>query len=55
MEDSLERKVAALACHRSQLGDDAELAADVIRRRAVSAGRDAGLRYAEAFKVLRLG
>ena len=48
------RKVDALRCHRSQLGDDLDLVGEVVRRRATSAGAQAGLDYAEAFRVLRL-
>jgi LmbE family N-acetylglucosaminyl deacetylase len=54
IEDTLERKVEALLCHRSQLGDDAELAGEVVRRRAAAAGQEGGLGRAEAFRVLRL-
>jgi LmbE family N-acetylglucosaminyl deacetylase len=50
---TLERKVEALRCHRSQLGDDLELVGEVVRRRAASAGTEAGLAAAEAFRVLR--
>lgn len=53
--DVLEVKVAALLCHRSQVGDDADLAAEVVRRRAASAGSQGGVAFAETFRVLRLG
>lgn len=53
--DSLDRKVAALLCHRSQVGDDAELVAEVVRRRAATAGAEGATAYAEGFRVLRLG
>ncbi len=52
---TVDRKVDALCCHRTQVGDEAELVGDVVRRRAASAGSDAGLAYAEAFRVLRFG
>lgn len=52
--DTLEVKVAALLCHRSQIGADEELAADVVRRRAASAGAQGGVGHAEAYRVLRL-
>jgi len=55
IEATLDRKVAALLCHSSQLGDDAELAGEVVRRRAAAAGSEGGLGLAEAFRVLRLG
>jgi LmbE family N-acetylglucosaminyl deacetylase len=55
IEATVDRKVAALSCHVTQLGDDIDLAGEVVRRRAASAGTDGGLRFAEAFRVLRLG
>jgi LmbE family N-acetylglucosaminyl deacetylase len=56
---TLERKVDALRCHRSQVGDDLDLVGEVVRRRAASAGAEAswatsGEAYAEAFRVLKL-
>ena len=51
---TLDRKVEALRCHRSQVGDDLELVGEVVRRRAASAGAEAGLAHAEAFRVLGL-
>jgi LmbE family N-acetylglucosaminyl deacetylase len=51
---TIDRKVEALCCHRSQVGDDADLVGEVVRRRASSAGTESGLAYAEAFRVLRL-
>jgi LmbE family N-acetylglucosaminyl deacetylase len=51
---TLDRKVEALRCHRSQVGDDLELVGEVVRRRASSAGAEAGLAHAEAFRVLNL-
>ncbi len=53
--DTLEVKVAALLCHASQLGGDADLAADIVRRRAASAGSAGGVAFAEAYRVLRFG
>lgn len=55
IDATLERKVAALRCHGTQIGDAVELAGDIVRRRAEAAGRDIGLRHAEAFRVMRLG
>ena len=51
----LEVKVAALACHRTQVGDAAELVGELVRRRAEDAGRLAGVRYAEGFRRLTFG
>jgi LmbE family N-acetylglucosaminyl deacetylase len=50
---TVDRKVEALCCHRTQVGDEADLVGEVVRRRATSAGADAGLAFAEAFRVLR--
>ena len=50
----LPRKIAAVACHESRLGDDPSLVADVIEQRAAEEGTRAGTRHAEAFRRLRL-
>jgi LmbE family N-acetylglucosaminyl deacetylase len=51
---SLDVKVAALRCHRSQLAEDAdEWLADFVRARAEDEGRRAGVAAAEAFRRLR--
>ncbi len=55
VEATLDIKVAALQCHVSQLGADAELAGEVLRHRAAEAGRPAGLRAAEAYRLLQFG
>lgn len=52
---TLDTKVAAVACHRSQLGDgDEEWLRAVVVGRAEGDGRAAGVRYAEGFRRLRL-
>jgi LmbE family N-acetylglucosaminyl deacetylase len=48
---TLERKLAAIACHRSQAEQMPNLAED-IRRCNADYGRQCGCAYAEAFKVL---
>lgn len=56
VEDSLDTKVAAMFCHRSQLANDAEAwLGDFVRQRAAEEGRRAGVRYAEGFRRVRLG
>ena len=50
----LDRKAAALACHRSQLGEGREWVSELVAQRAADAGRGQGPRYAEVFRVLRL-
>jgi len=51
---TLERKVAAVLCHRSQVADPEEVAA-IIEQRARTAGARHDLAAAEEFRVLRLG
>ena len=53
--DVLDRKVAAVACHASRLGEDPALVADLLEHRATEEGRRSGLSHAEAFRRLRLG
>jgi LmbE family N-acetylglucosaminyl deacetylase len=51
----LDQKVAALRCHRSQLGgSDDDWLEDFVRQRATDAGHKAGVAHAEAFRRLRL-
>lgn len=52
---TVEIKAAAVACHRSQLGAAAGPARDVVLGRALEAGRQAGVGYAEGFRLLQLG
>ena len=49
--DTLEHKLAAIACHRSQVERAVNIAGDV-RRCNADYGRESGYAYAEAFKVL---
>jgi LmbE family N-acetylglucosaminyl deacetylase len=51
---ALEAKVAALACHRSQLRGDPALVAELLEQRALEAGERAGVRHAEGYRALRL-
>jgi LmbE family N-acetylglucosaminyl deacetylase len=53
ISDTIEAKTEALSRHESQLGDAGEWMRQVVRQRAEEAGRAAGVRYAEAFRVLR--
>lgn len=53
--ETLDAKVAAMFCHRSQIGDDAgEWLGDFVHERAAEEGRRAGVRYAEGFRRIRL-
>ncbi len=47
---TLEQKIAALRCHRSQIGD--RPIEDFVRQRAATAGQEIGLAAAEAFHYL---
>jgi LmbE family N-acetylglucosaminyl deacetylase len=48
---TIERKVDALRCHVSQVGDG-DVVREVVEARAADAGRAAGVRYAEGFRRL---
>lgn len=53
---TIERKIAALACHRSQLGEDGlKRVASWIRERAAAQGEPHGLAFAETFRVISQG
>ena len=52
---TVDDKVAAVSCHRSQFADGGEWARRAVRERAVEDGRRAGVGYAEGFRRLRLG
>lgn len=51
----LARKVAAVACHASQLGAGGEWVHELVEHRAGEAGAQVGLRHAELFRLIRLG
>jgi LmbE family N-acetylglucosaminyl deacetylase len=55
ISETIERKVEALARHRSQLDDNGEWLTAFVRERAEEAGRAAGVAYAEGFRRLELG
>lgn len=52
---TIERKAEAVACHQSQVGEPGEWLRGVVRQRAEEAGREAGVRYAEAYRRIELG
>lgn len=52
---TLERKVKALLCHESQLGDDADRIEGWIRERAAEEGKRAGFEYGESFQIIAQG
>ena len=52
---TIDAKVAAVACNRSQFADEGDWASRAVRLRAEEDGRRAGVGYAEGFRRLRLG
>ena len=54
ISDVLDVKVAALACHRSQLEGTGAFVDELVTARAAEAGRRLGLKHAETFRVVRL-
>jgi LmbE family N-acetylglucosaminyl deacetylase len=52
---TVEVKVRAVACHRSQFPDGAGWATSAVHGAAEDAGRSAGVPFAEGFRRLRLG
>jgi len=55
IKDFIDLKIEALRCHKTQIRDGGHLISpDTVRVFAQLRGREAGLRYAEKFKVLRM-
>jgi LmbE family N-acetylglucosaminyl deacetylase len=52
--DHVDAKAEALMRHESQMGETGEWLRQVVRRRAEEGGRQAGVAYAEGFRLLRL-
>lgn len=52
VEPALEAKAEALRCHQTQVRGSAGVLEAAVRRRAADAGRAAGARYAEGFRLL---
>ena len=55
ISSAIDAKVAAVACHASQIGEAGEWLRDAVRETADNAGSVVGVRYAEAFRKVRLG
>jgi len=53
--ETIDVKVAAVGCHRSQLPELGSWADDVVRGRAAEEGARAGVPYAEGFRRLHIG
>ena len=52
---TIDRKIEALMCHVSQVGENADEVAGFVRTYTAAAGKAAGYDYAESFKVLAQG
>lgn len=55
VSDVFDIKMAAVACHQSQLGDDPTTVLGLLDQRAAEEGSRVGVSHAEAFRRLRLG
>ena len=53
--ETIDIKVAAVGCHRSQLPESGSWADDVVRGRAAEEGARAGVAFAEGFRLLHIG
>ena len=52
---TIDRKIKALLCHRSQVGEDAERVAEWVRSWAAESGKPHGFAHAETFQVISRG
>jgi LmbE family N-acetylglucosaminyl deacetylase len=52
---TIDKKIEALMCHRSQVGDNADEIASFVRRFGSELGASAGFDYAESFRVISQG
>lgn len=52
---TIDRKIDALLCHASQVGDDRAEIAELLKTWAAEIGKPAGYEYAEAFRVIAEG
>jgi LmbE family N-acetylglucosaminyl deacetylase len=55
ISSTIDRKIDALMCHRSQIGDDRARIEGWIKERTADIGRPHGYAYAESFRVLTAG
>ena len=55
ISETIDRKIDALLCHRSQVGDDAEQISSWMRHATAEAGEGAGYAHAESFDVIAQG
>lgn len=52
--EAVDEKIQALLCHRSQVGSDERIIAEIVRGRAAEAGAAAGVAHAEGFRRILL-
>lgn len=55
ISDTIDRKIEALMCHQSQVGENADEIAAFVRSYSAEAGTAAGFAYAESFQVIAQG
>ena len=55
ISSTIDRKIQALLCHRSQIGEDAETVGEWMRARTAERGEPHGYSHAESFRVLAQG
>lgn len=55
ISDVIERKIDALKCHGSQVGDDIDEISNFVRRYTAEAGAPHGFAHAESFRVISEG
>lgn len=55
ISDVVDKKVAAVQCHASRVGDAPAMVAELIRSRAAETGTSVGVGHAESFRRLRFG
>lgn len=54
VSSTIDVKAAAIACHGTQVGESGEWLRTAVRQRAEDAGRQAGVPFAEGFRLVRL-
>lgn len=54
VSETIDVKAAAIACHQTQVGESGEWLRTAVRQRAEDAGRQAGVPFAEGFRIVRL-
>ena len=52
---TIDRKIEALMCHKSQVGDNAEDVAKFVRQYTSETGKSAGYEYGESFRIISQG